>query len=398
MDFTQALQGVANHQTVNNDQQSAAGEGQQQQAAPGGEQQQNNAEGEPSKEAGSGAQTQNSQNTQGNAQANTNQSPDFYASLDQMSGGMFKDETGFRSGLERLKNYEELNRKHEELSAQMAKAPVFHDDSVRIYNEMLQGGKSREQINTFLKLSQLGDLKDLSDKDALIFKAVMLNDSKESAALLRLNRDFKLEDSSLEQTERDLLDDDMRLAANEARKELAQYKTTVSQPEVQPEETRLREEARTQAHAANVRPYVKDVVASLPNMGEFTLVPAKEAKDNQPAVEAVKMTIPIDDAARGQFQQHLENYFLDGTTPITDQNVREALHYARAEYLRTNAETLFAKVYSDAVAKTTEALVNKYENRSSGDLADQNRTNGGENGAQKMGNFMSGVANRNVGQ
>lgn len=337
-------------------------------------------------------QPTNTDNATGAPAGGDNQDSNFFVTLDRMSGGRFKDETGFRSALDQLGEYPTLKQNFEELSARMAEVPKFANDEVRIYNELIQGGATREKVNTFLQLNQLGDLKELSDKDALIAYAVMVKDSKQTAASLRVERDYKLNDESLTPEERELLDDDMRVAGADARKELAKFKAEVSSTQQHtPEEVRLQNEARLLAHQSQVKPYARDVVAAIPHMGDFTMVAGKDGQ------EAVKYQIPMDDTTRTTLAQHVENYFLDGTTPINEQTTREALSYAWAEHFRVNAQKILSDVYNDAVTKTTEKLVAKYENRSGVDGGQDRPLVGAGNDAKSMAQFMTGVANRNVG-
>lgn len=401
MDFQQILQPALDNQQQQAT--AAAGEGAQAAGAAGGEGTGGNAEGSQGGEGAAGQQSQqgagqqqsqptNTDNATGAQAGGQNNDQTFYTTLDRMSGGRFKDESAFRSALEQLGEYPTLKQNFEEISARMAEAPKFANEEVRIYNELIQSGASREKVNTFLQLNQLGDLKDLSDKDALIAFAVMVKDSKQNAASLRVERDYKLNDETLTPEERELLDDDMRVAGADARKELAKYKAEVSSTQQQaPEEQRLQEQARLSAHQSQVKPYARDIVAAIPHMGDFTMVAGKDGQD------AVKYQIPMTDASRATLTQYVENYFMDGTTPINEQTTREALSYAWAEHFRTNAQQILSDVYTDAVTKTTERLVAKYENRSGVDGGQDRPFVGAGNDAKSMAQFMSGVANRNVG-
>lgn len=307
--------------------------------------------------------------------------------LDKMSGSKIKDEAAFKAILPVLDDYPVLKKQHEELAAKMASAPVFVDDEVRIFNDLKANGASKEQINTFLKLGQLGDLKDLSDRDAIIANMIMLKGTKESAAGYKIDRDFKIGDESVSEQEREILDDDLRIAGENARQELDKFKTTVSQPALEPEEVRLQQQANTMAHQAVVKPYVQEVVQSIPHLGLFNL----SGKDG---AETVPYEMPLDDDGRKFLGQMVENYFMDGLTPVTEESTREALNYARAEYWRTNAERVMQSVFDRAVSLTTEKLVNKYENRSGLQNPQENPIVQGGNDAVKLGQFVQQIASR----
>lgn len=394
MDFTEALKPAADQQ------QNQGGDGQQQQQAGGlpaagadnlGDQQQ---QGKPADEQPQQSQNQNSEQQQGakptvTPEEQQRQEQAYNDYFDKMSGGKIKDATAFKAVLPILEEYPILQKQHEELAAKMASAPVFADDEVRIFNELKGSGASKEQINTFLKLGQLGDLKELSDRDAIIANMIMLKGTKESAAGFKVNRDFKIDDESLSEEEREILDDDLRIAGDTARKELEKFKSTLSEPVLEPEEVRLAQQAKIMAHQAVVKPYVTEVVNSIPHLGLFNL-------SGKEGAEAVAYEMPLETETKAFLGQMVENYFMDGLTPVTEESTREALNFARAEYFRVNAEKILQMAFERGVSLTTEKLVAKYENRSGLKQQGDNPIIEGGNEAQTMGQFMNKIATRTL--
>lgn len=315
--------------------------------------------------------------------------PDFNAMLDEMSGGVIKDEAGFKAFLPKLTEYETLRETNERLAAEMAGAPKFVDDEVRILNELKAAGASKEQIKTFHKINEYGSIKEMPDRDALIAKMVMIDGVKPSVAEKKVDREYKIGDESVSEEDREIMDDDLRVAANKTREELEKFKTAVSTANnLPPEELRLQQQAELMQHQANVKPYVADVVKAIPHMGEYVLSPKTETSDE------VKFTVPIDDAVRAQISQHLENYFMDGQTEVTPATTREALEYSRAEYFKNNAEKIFQAIDAAAVARTEERMIAKYENRSGLKPQGDNPVQGDANDATKTATFMQKVATR----
>lgn len=282
---------------------------------------------------------------------------DYNAILDEMSGGTIKDKDAFTAALGQLKEFGTLKETNDKLSAEMAKAPVFVDDEVRILNELKASGASKEQIRSFQKINEYGNLSEMSDKDAII-AAMVMGGTKPSTAELKVDRDFKIGNEDLDPAEREIMDEDLRVAALNAREALNKFKADVSKINSTPlEEAQLQQQAQLIQHQATLKPYVKEVVGSIPNMGSFTLTGKLPG-------EELPVELKLSDDFKPKMEQYLENYFMDGMTKVTPENTREALNYARAEYIRENLPAILQQVKDETESKVTERLVAKYENRS----------------------------------
>lgn len=391
MDFQTAL---APLETLHQQQQNNGGN-----ATADNSQQQNN--GTPPADAPPAATDQNSQSQQ---QPNTppHGTPPAAAEvnyaeyLDRMSGGLIKDEDGFRMMIPQLQEYPTLKEKLTELSSQLEKAPKFANDEVRLYNELVAGGASKEQLESFQKINAVGELKDLTPYDARIARMVLVDGVKPSVAKLKVDREYKLEEgySDIDPTEREILDDDLRVAANGDREALARFKAQVSATGQQPpEEIALQQQAQLKEHADKVKPYVRSLVTDLPHLGAFTLVEKDEAK----GIDGIAYEVPITDAYKNELNGYVENFFLDGITPITRENTITALAYARAELFRNHAGEIFKEFYDTIVPRVEERITGKFENRS-GLRPPLDNPNPGANPAAEMAGFMTQVATRSVGK
>ncbi len=141
-----------------------------------------------------------------------------------------------------------------------------------------------------------------------------------------------------------------------------------------------------QAHQSQVRPYAKEVADTITTMGKFTLGASDPTK-------AVDIELPIGDDFKPKMAQYLENYYMDGLTPVTPENTRLAMEYGRAEYIRENLPAMLEKVYDILDSKITERMVAKYENRSGGKPLSENPVVG-VNEAAETAQWMANKVNR----
>lgn len=292
------------------------------------------------------------------AEAATPAAIDYNSFLDTMSGGIIKDEAGFKAVLPKLSEYDSLKQKHDELSAAMAKAPTFANDHVRILNELIASGASKDQLKSFQKINEYGEINEMPDREARIAKMVMIDGIKPNIAEIMVDREFKLGDEDLDETDRLILDENLRVAALKDKADLSKFKAELGTVNtVAPEEQRLQYEAKLQNHIAQVKPYVKEVAASINSLGSFTLKGKTDA-------DAINLDLKLPETFRPKLEEHLQNYFADGLTPVTPENTREAINYAHAEYIRENLPAILQSVKDDLENTITERIVNKYENRS----------------------------------
>lgn len=312
---------------------------------------------------------------------------DYNKYLDEMSGGLIKDVDGFKAVLPKLSDYDTLKSEKERLAAEMAQAPKFADDEVRILNELKAAGATKEQIKSFHKINEYGSIAEMPDRDAIIAHMV-INGTKQSTAELKVDRDFKLKDENLEPIDRELADEDMRIAAKAAREGLQKFKAEASSVHtIPPEEIQLQQQAALIAHQGKVTPYVKDVMASIPNLGTFEL----KGKDG---VGDISYEIPKDEVSDREFSESLRAYYMDGLTPVTPETTLLALGYARAEYFRVHQPEILQAVYDKAVSLTEERMINKYENRSGLKPQKDNPIQPGQSDAAATAKFFSDKVNR----
>lgn len=321
--------------------------------------------------------------------ATTPPAPDFNSILDKMSDGMIKDENGFMAVLPQLKEYPNLKKANEELTAKLAAAPTFADDEARIFNDLKKSGATKEQLQQFQKINEVGDIKELTPVEARIAKMVLVDGIKPSVAKLKVEKEYKIGDENVDSDDREILDEDLRVAADKDREELTKFKAKVSNVEqVAPEELQLRQQAATTQHEQQIKPYVKDLVTGLPNLGTYAVTTAKDG------VDAISFEIPINDSAKAEIGKAVENFFMDGLTPVTKENTIMALSFARADYFQQHAGEIFASIGDKVESLVTERLSQKYERRTPLLPGQDNPINGGTSDAKAQADWMEKKVNK----
>lgn len=309
---------------------------------------------------------------------------DFYKRLDEISGGMFKDETGFKSALPKIQQFSELEAKKTELEQAMAGTIKPASEFVTSLNDLVAKGASKDQINSFIAVNQLGDLSELDARESKIMKMVLVDGMKESVARRKVEKDFPSDLDHLSDEDREDLEEELRLSQKTDLAELSKYKKDLSTVGGSPEETELALTAKKQSYATQLNNVIPGIASGISGLGKVTN--GKEGTDE------ISLEITYPDEFKAQIPERLKEYFLDGMTPVNAETVAEATTLIHADYLVNNFPTLLSNAIKHAESVVMERMVAKYENRG-GILQDQFNPNNPLTDDAAFRSFQEKVAN-----
>lgn len=293
--------------------------------------------------------------------------PDYNKFVEVSSDGLFKSVDDFKNALPKIKEYEALKTAKEQLEAKLNENP-FANDFVKQYNDLIKQGRSEDQIESWVKLSKLGDLKTLDPFQIKVEKLVQ-DGFKRDVAERKINREFNLtvdlEDENLSEDEvrnlkLDLEDrkEELRISSVSDLQALEQLKGKITTPDNSAENRMLEEAALKKQYQETLKPIVSQIAQSYTGLGTFNL-------NGKEGAEAINFNIEVDAEYKAQVGAKLEDYFLDGTTPVNEKSVAEAKEYIDAVYLSQNFKTKIApSIYNEGYSRGIQEMVNKYENKS----------------------------------
>jgi hypothetical protein len=288
--------------------------------------------------------------------APTTEAPDFDKFIAEASGGIFKTTDEFKSNLPKFSSYDEVIRERDSLKEKAEKDPFVNQYAKKI-NELLASGASQEQIDNFHKINRVGNINDLNPLDAKLAKMVLVDGWKEDIAKLQLAQDFPLDDYEADSPERKIMEERLRISAEQDKKALNDYKTDMSTPKaVATEEVLLQQQAAQKQHDDYVKQTVPQITKELKGMGELTF----KIKDG----DEFKMAFDYPDDFKKNMGNLLFDYFSDGMTQINQETIGQAFRAINANYLDQNFPQVAQKIYEQAYANAWEKAVNKYENKS----------------------------------
>lgn len=285
----------------------------------------------------------------------TQNQPDYNKFLEESSEGLFKNVDDFKNSLVKIKEYDTIKSKAQELEEKANKNP-FANDYIKKWNDLIVEGKSEEQIESWQKLQKLGDLEKLEPFEIKVQKLIW-DGYKRDAAERKVTREFKLDvDVTSEYLSEDelqankiLLEDaqtDLAMSSVEDLKTLNQLKVTLG--ETKSYEQKELDKQNFQAQITkSLEPVAKNIVEQYIGIGELNV----NGKDG---ADAVKINFGVDEVFKQKALERTMEYFIDGGQPVNEETIAGVKQYLDAVWLAENRDTFANTIYNQAYAKAKE--------------------------------------------
>lgn len=322
------------------------------------------AEGEPVQEskaeAPEGKQVEPAEQPEAKAETPTEPTVDYGKFLEENSGGLFKTVDEFKSALDKVKGYDELQAKIDELEN---KNP-FANDYVAKLNRLYAEGKTQDQIDAFNSLQKLGDISQMDPFEVKVQRLVFEGYPRATAER-QVKSQFGLD---INVNEDELTDEE--LAANKIKLEDAQIALKISSREDaaflqqqlarisesdDDKQTRiLQEAAAKEAYEKKLTPFVNQLASSYE---QGVKVPVK-TNDIE-----TEYKFDFDDNFRMDIAKMAKEFFTDN--PVNDENVRSFKDFANAQYVASKLKTdIIPNAVSHGYALGYKKATEEFENKS----------------------------------
>ena len=274
--------------------------------------------------------------------------------LEQSSDGLFKSEDEFKAGLQKVKEYENLQKQINELKSE--KENIFANKEIETLNRLHKEGKTGEQIEEYMRLSKV-NLDEVDAKEVLVQREIQ-NGKTRVIAEKFIERKYGLDKivdeelltaSELEEQKSELayIDELMKSDANPVRKELKEQLASLSTTE-SPSEKALKEAAAKQAYQAKLDPFVNQLASSFPKQ----LVVGDESTG--------QLTFDVPADLLEQIKTEAKEYFLD--QEVNEQSVNEFITSQKALWLYNNQKQILESIKQQAEVATEKRIRAEYEN------------------------------------
>lgn len=284
---------------------------------------------------------------------------DYSKFLEESSGGLFKSVEDFTASLTKVKEYDELKQKVQELESR----DPFANDYVKKLNAMVAAGKTQDQIDAFTALSKLGDIASLDPFEVKVQRLVF-DGYPRATAERRIKEQFGL---NINLNEDDLTTEE--LAENKIKLEDAEIALKISSREdaaylqsqlasIEGNEDKqarlLKEAAAKEAYEKKLTPFVNQLAS---NYEKGVSVPVKVGDHN------IEYKFDFDEDFRMDVAKMAKEFFLEND--VTEENIRSFKDFTSAQYI---AKRLTSDILPNAIkhgfSLGKKAAADEYENKS----------------------------------
>lgn len=271
--------------------------------------------------------------SQPTATENKVEAPDYGKFLEESSGGLFKSVEDFTSSLDKVKNYDELQAKVQELES---KNP-YANDYVKKLNALYAEGKTQDQIDAFSALSKLGDITSMDAFEVKVQRLIFDGYPRATAerqvkAQFGLNINLNEDELTLEElAENKIKLEDAQIALKISSKEDASYlqnQLAKIEGSEDKQSRLLAEAAAKESYTKKLTPFVNQLASSY----EKGLNVSTSVGDNK-----IDYKLDFDDNFRMDIAKQAKEFFLDNE--VNDENVRSFKDFANAQYVASKLQS-----------------------------------------------------------
>lgn len=274
-----------------------------------------------------------------------------WGQLSERTGGVLKDEDSLNALIEKANQADSLNSRIAEYESGYIKP---NGDFVQKLNTLIGEGASKDKIEAFWQINQVGDLNTLSPREILVTKEMLLNGASRDVA--EYSVDTKYDTSAYEEDsiEYKHLLHTQSVDSKAALSELEKYKGEVST--VVNEEKEKAEQARLQA-IADDKKRMDFVKQEAPKLAQ-----AFTPKLNFEISEGKSFEHSFDEKFKSKIEEKVVDFFDKTKLPLTQENLQKVGDYLEMQYFAENRQNIVKDMYNKIESQLREELSNKFQN------------------------------------
>lgn len=314
---------------------------------------------------------------------------DYNAILGEISGGEINDLETFKSSLPKLKEYDTILKDKQELEEKFKGTIVPANDYLKKLNELHQNGATADQIKSFQRLNDLGDLTNLDPFETKVHKMVQDGWSEEMARKA-VAQEYPLSELDEDSDEYQILNEKLRLSAEKDKMELQKSLvelSTIGEEKIKAEEQqKLETIAQQEKYKNDVKAIIPKIAPNLKGLGEINL-------NGEEGEKAIKLNFNYNEEFKKDVPQLLDLFFNTNQLPLTEENIKKAEQYVQDVYWGVNKQSIIETAVKHTADTIRDQVENKYINRS-GLPNEQQRTHTTGDVQSEKAAFLERIANR----
>jgi len=250
----------------------------------------------------------------------------WYQNLAEISEGQVNSEDDFKSVFERAKKATDLESQFQTVAEErdaLKNAKPYANEYIEKLNDLYKSGADLNQINLFNRINQLGDVKELSSKDALKWQLMHKHNLSDQEAEIKIRSNFKNDDTIYSEEEVAAANIDLRIQGDEAKNYIkslqASFENTA--PEVVKQETPEELAQKDLQYENQLTPIAKAIEQDLPSYFSKINVNGKTGD----AAQTIDLPVPAEVQLHiaTQVKDYAKNFQVDLSKPENVQGLKD---------------------------------------------------------------------------
>lgn len=274
-----------------------------------------------------------------------------WGQLSERTGGVLKDEDSLNALIEKANQADGLSTRISEYESGYIKP---NGDFVQKLNNLIGEGASKDKIEAFWQINQVGDLNTLSPREILVTKEMLLNGASREVAEYSVDTKYDTSAYDEESIEYKHLLHTQSVDSKTALSELEKYKGEVST--VVNEEKEKAEQARLQA-IADDKKRMDFVKQEAPKLAQ-----SFSPKLKFDIEEGKSFEHSFDEGFRSKLEEKVVDFFDKTKLPLTQENLQKVGDYLEVQYFAENRQNIVKDMYNKIESHLREEISNKFQN------------------------------------
>lgn len=283
----------------------------------------------------------------------------------KIAGIEFKTEEEVKGFFEKAKGYTDLQSKYDALNQNYeslkAQPDPFANEHIKKVNEMIQQGRSKDDIAAFEKINSVGELKDLQPLEKVKLALQLRDGLTPEEADIRIKSLYKLDEGTYDEN---IIADNkvaLKLAANKDEEFLNSYRVKLSENPVAKQQEDYNKQIAE--YTEKVSPIAKSI------QEKYTAIKGVNL-NGKTGEDAITIDLPISEESRNVIADLATQYAVANNIPLDEKGIKNINEYVENVLWIQNREANIIHIASE----TERRVRAEFNNPSSIDRGQDNPT------------------------
>lgn len=270
------------------------------------------------------------------------QNSNWISEAGKIAGIEFKTEDEVKGFFDKAKGYSDLQSKYDALNQNYeslkAQPEPFANEHIKKLNEMIQQGRSKDDIAAFEKINSVGELKDLQPLEKVKLALQLRDGLTPEEADVRIKSLYKLDEATFDA---DIIAENkinLKLDAKKDEEFLDSFRVKITEnPASKQQEIQEKQKAE---YTEKVIPIAKSI------QEKYTAIKGVNL-NGKTGEDAVTLDLPVSEESRNYLADLTTKFASDYNIPLTNEGIKQLEEYAESVLWIQNRQSIAIHIASE---------------------------------------------------